>query len=383
MNAILADLVAAQWGQLGPAFTPDDVYAFTRAGIADCLDNGVTTVFDWCHVINSPAHAEAAVAAHQSLGIRAVFGYGGSMNQKVREMAGQGDANDWSHAASLYEREFAGRRGRLTMALAPQGLDYTTLETTVRDVETARRLGMPMSFHVGVPMGGKPKESVRRMAEAGLLGPDMSFAHCCDITDEEVKLAMAVSAHLVSCPIVDAALGMGSTPTPRMRHHGMRPCFSADSVTATSGDMFEEARTGLLLDRYEASRLSFAEGIPVPAFAGRMTAREALEAITIAGAEACWLDSEIGSVTPGKQADLILLRATDFNLWPLSNLEPAVIAGAHGANVDTVLVEGDVVKTSGSLVGVDIDVIRTEVVDARNRLYNTSGYDDIIPKDYR
>lgn len=376
MDSTFNDIMSDQWGKLGPAFEPGDVYAFTRAGIADCLDNGVTTVFDWCHIINSPAHAEAAIAAHKSMGMRAVFGYGGSMLPGASVDA---ETSRWSHAEELLGREFGQAKDRLTMALALQGLDYSSLDDTTEDVATAREWGLPMSFHVGVPMGEAPKRSIRRLADAGLLGPDMSFAHCCDISDDEVRLAVSAGAHLLSCPGGDAAVGIGSTPTPRMRRNGARPCFCTDSVIATTGDLFEQARIGLLLDRYEDALATFAEGAPIASMEGRMTTHEALEAVTTTAAAGCWLDADVGSLTPGKQADVLLLRATDLNLWPMSNLEPALLAGAHGGNVDTVLVAGEVVKREGQLVGVDLDAVRADLTSARDRLYSASSFNDVVP----
>jgi 5-methylthioadenosine/S-adenosylhomocysteine deaminase len=379
MDGVFADMVAATWGKLGPAFTPADVYAFTRAGIAEALDNGITAVFDWCHVINTPEHAEAGVQAHKDMGMRAVFGYGASMTQKLEEFAGEFKGGSWDHAKRLRETEFASDDGRLTMALALQGLDFTTLEVTREDIAAARDIGVPMSFHVGVPMGPPPKQSIKRLSEAGLLGTDMSFAHCCDATDEEFELLAAVGGRGMSCPVIDAALGMGASPTSRMRANGVAPCFTADAVVATTGDMFEEARVGLLLDRYVHSTGIFAEGRQVPEHGSRITAREALEGVTVAAANNCWLQDRVGSLAPGKRADVILLRATDLNLWPLSNVLGTVVSCAHGGNVDTVLVDGDIVKRGGELVGVDRAAIREDVIQARDRLYAAGGYNDIEP----
>ena len=380
MDAVIADIVAAQWGKLGPAFEPADVYAFTRAGIADCLENGVTTVFDWCHVINSPEHAEAAVAAHKSLGMRAVFGYGGSMDNKLRQIGGEDVASSWNHASALRDSEFRSDDARLTMALALPGLDYSTPEVTVDDVAAARDLGLPMSFHVGIPEGDPPSEAIRGMAEAGLLGADMSFSHCCTTTDDEMDLAASHGARLMTCPVVDASTGMGSSPTRRMRQRGLRPCFTADAVVATTGDMFEEARVGLLLDRYEDSLSLFRQGESVKTGAGRMTAHQALEAVTSVAAGCCWLGDRVGTLTPGKQADVIMLRATDLNLWPASNLESAVLSSAHGSNVDRVFVAGEIVKRDGVLIGADLNGIRRDLVQARDRLYAAGGFDDVNPK---
>ncbi len=144
------------------------------------------------------------------------------------------------HAAELARRGLD-EDGRSTLALGLPGLDYASLEDTIRDVNTARELGLSMSFHVGDPTGGPPKEPIRGLAEAGLLGADMSFVHCCDTTVEEIELAVAAGAHLMSCPVSDTALGLGSTPTPRMRRHGAWPVFGTDAVLASSGDLFEGA----------------------------------------------------------------------------------------------------------------------------------------------
>lgn len=379
MDGTLNDMMATAWGKLGPAFTPADVYAFTRMGIAEALDNGITTVFDWCHVINTPEHAEAGLQAHQDMGMRAVFGYGASMTQKLDEFAGKFAGSSWEHAKHLRDRELPSSGGRLTMALALQGLDFTTLEITREDVRVARDIGVPMSFHVGVPMGPPPKESIKGLFDAGLLGPDMSFAHCCDATDEEFRLLADVGGRGMSCPVIDAGLGMGASPTRRMRANGIAPCFTADAVVATSGDMFEEARVGLLLARDEDARATFAEGRAVVEHGDRITAREGLESISLAAAKNCWLEESVGSLTPGKRADVILLRAGDLNLWPISNLVGTVMSCAHGGNVDTVLVDGAVVKRNGKLVGIDREAIRNGLIEARDRLYAAGGYDDIAP----
>ena len=362
------------WARLGPEISPSDLYAFTRAGIADALDSGITTVFDWCHVMNTPEHAEAAVQAHQSMPMRAVFGYGASMTQKLDEFAGEFAAGSWDHAAQLRRLHFASDEGRLTLALALQGLDYTTLDITRDDVAAARRMGVPMSFHVGVPMG-PPKESVKQLAAEGLLGSDMSFAHCCNTTAEEFRLLAEHGGRAISCPSVDAALNLGASPSARMRENGLAPCFAADAVATASGDLFEEARVGLFIERNDYGLARLAEGEAITSHAGRISAREALAAVTTVAAENCWLGNRVGSLTPGKRADIILLRASDPNLWPLANLLGTVAGSANRGNVDSVMVDGEFVKRNGALVDIDMAGIRADLVRARERLYAASGYD--------
>ncbi|MEZ0052415.1 5-methylthioadenosine/S-adenosylhomocysteine deaminase [Mycobacterium sp. MAA66] len=369
----------AAWSKLGPAFTPDVLYAFTRAGIANALESGVTTVFDWCHVINTPELAEAAVQAHLDMPMRAVFAYGASMRQKLDEFAGKFGSASWDHAAQLRRQYFSSDDKRLTFALALQGLDFTTLEITRDDIAAARAMGVPMSFHTGVALG-PAKESIKRLAEEGLLGSDMSFVHCCTTTDEEFRLLAEHDGRAVSCPAVDAALNFGASPSERMRKNGLAPCFGADAIATASGDLFEEARVGLFLERNDYGHARHLNGDVVMTHGDRISAREALAAVTSVAARNCWLEDHVGSLTPGKRADLILLRASDSNLWPLGNLLSAVVSAANRGNVDAVMVDGKFVKRGGRLVDIDTASIRTDLVRARDSLYAASGYDDIEPK---
>ncbi|MVU77194.1 amidohydrolase family protein [Nocardia sp. ET3-3] len=377
MNATIFDLYTGSWGKLAAAFTPEDVYAFTRAGIANALDSGITTLFDWCHVINTPEHAEAAVQAHQEMRMRAVFGYGESMTQKLSPVLS--DAESWRHATQLRERHFASDDARLTMALALPGLDLSTPETTRTDIAAARAMNVPMSFHLGVPMGPPPNLSIKRLVEYGLLGSDMSFAHCCNTTAEEFRMLADHGGHAISCPSCDASLNLGASPSRRMRENGLAPCFGADAVSAGSGDLFEEARLGLCIERSDYGLDRFARGEAVVAHGDRITTRQALEAVTSVAAHSCWLGDRVGTLTPGKRADLILLRASDSNLWPASNLLDTVVSSAHCGNVDAVMIDGDFVKRDGSLVGVDTAAIRADLVHARDRLYAAADYDGIEP----
>ncbi len=173
----IVGMVTGGWPKPGPAFTTDDLHACTRAGIVDAIDAGVTTVFDWCHVISTPAHAEAAMDVHLSLPLRVVFACGASMTQKPEEVAGIHTAGSWEHAAQLRERHCSCADQRLTFALALQGLDCAILEITRADIAAARAMGVPMSFHVGVPMGLGAKRSIARLAEEGLLGTETHFVH--------------------------------------------------------------------------------------------------------------------------------------------------------------------------------------------------------------
>jgi 5-methylthioadenosine/S-adenosylhomocysteine deaminase len=381
IDHVFWDLVASQWPKIAAHYSAEDVYASVLAGAADALSSGVTTVLDWCHVVNTPEHAEENVRALREIGIRSRFLSGASMARKLHEFEGEVEHEDsWAHARELYHREFAGREGLLTFGLAIQGPDVTTLEITADDVAAARGLGVPIGVHVGAPEGPEPKLSIKRMAEAGLLGPDINFSHCCDSTDEELRLLAEAGGTATACPTLDMAFGMGTPATGRIRDAGLRPAVGVDSVIASSGDMFEELRLGMLVERLRRAQAVFATGRDVKSVDElAFTTREALESGTINSAHAIWLGDQVGSLTPGKKADIILLRGTDLNLAPLSDMVGAIVCGANSGNVDTVLVGGKIVKRAGKLVGIDVERIHRLYVETRDRMYAYDDYPGMRP----
>ncbi len=176
------------------------------------------------------------------------------------------------------------------------------------------------------------------------------------------------------------ATGMGVPTAGRMRDAGLRPTVGTDSVIASSGDMFDEARAGMWSERSRNAQAVFATGIDVkkPEDLG-FTTHEALESITINAAHAMWLGDRIGSLTPGKKADVILVRATDLNMIPLSDVVGTLIGCASGRNVDTVIVDGKVVKRDGKLVDIDTARVGRLLVEARDRMYGYDDYDGMRP----
>ena len=187
-------------------------------------------------------------------------------------------------------------------------------------------------------------------------------------------------ATIAVTPATEVAIGMGIPPTGRLRAQGVTPAFGCDAIIASSGDLFDETRAGLLLERALGQQKRYARGEDVQGAEDLgFTAREALEAITINAAESIWLDDRVGSLSPGKRADVILLRASDLNLAPLNNVVETVVSCAHPGNVDTVLVDGKIVKRDGQLVGFDLEEIRSALLTCRDRVFACAGYDGVTP----
>jgi cytosine/adenosine deaminase-related metal-dependent hydrolase len=380
MDGVFKDLVTGLYPLVGAEFTAEDLYNATRAGIAVALSAGITTVFDWCHVLNSAEHAIAAVQAHRDMPARAVFGYGASMSRKLSELGdGPGHDDSWAPARALRQTTLSGDHDRTTMALAIQSPDVSPVDVVAADVRVARELGVPVSMHIGT--GGAAKLSIRALADAGLLGADMQFVHCCNTTDDELRLAADAGAQVVICPSCEVLLGTGLPPTHRVLAAGIRPAFGTDAVIAGSSDLFEEARMGLASARLRGLEEVLRSGDPLTA-SGQlgMTTADALRAITIDAAAACGLDREIGSLTPGKKADLITLRATDPNLWPANRVVQTLVGSANGGNVETVIVDGRVVRDSTGFAGFALPDIRQALVQARDRLFSVNEYAGYDPE---
>ena len=369
MDSSLQALRATIWATLAVRFTPEDVYLATRAAIVDALDNGITTVLDWCHVINTPEHGEAAVRAHRELPIRTVFAYGTSMRRKLEELhGGTADATAVAELDRAAVESLVARAGeRMTFALALQGPESASMGTTRTEIAMARDLGLPMTMHAGIQAGGRPRRAVARLAGAGLLGGDMQFVHCCTTGAGELRQIAEAGARIVVCPTAEMALGIGVPPTARARDSGLRPAFGADAVCSASGDLFDEARLALLAERSlraggAAGRARSGTEHPVP------STREALEGITCDAARACWLEDRVGSLGIGKRADIVLLRELGVDLGPAVDLHATIVGSAHGSNVDTVIVDGEVVKRGGTLVGIDRQRVGTALAGGRERL---------------
>ena len=381
VDQVFWDLVSSQWPKVAAYYSAEDVYACVLAGAADSLDRGITTVLDFCHIVNTPEHAEENLRALRETGIRSRFLYGASMARKLQEFEGEVENTDsWAHARELRKREFSGDDGLVTYGLAIQGPDVTTMEITAADIAEARELGVPVGVHIGAPQGPPPKLSIKRMHEAGLLGPDINFSHCCETTDEELRMLADTGGTATACPSLDMAFGMGCPATGRIRDAGLRPAVGTDSVIASSGDMFEELRVGLLYERMRRAEAIFATGRDVKTVDElAFTTREALESATVNSAHAIFLGDKVGSLKPGKQADIILLRATDLNLVAASDLVGTVVGCATGQNVDTVMVGGNVVKRNGKLAAVDVHRARGLFVEAHDRLFARQGYAGMRP----
>ncbi|MFL5926476.1 MAG: amidohydrolase family protein [Gaiellaceae bacterium] len=337
--------------QLAPAYRPEDVYAGNYLGSLEAIDAGVTTVLDWSHINNTPEHADEAIRGLRDAELRAVYCYGNPNTSLA----------DWWYTSTLEapedirrvrEQYFSSDEGLLTLAMGTRGPGFCTDEVVRHDWELARDVGAPISVHVGMgPFAGR-FSMVLQLNALGLLGSDTTYIHCNYLSDEEFQLIADTGGKVSIAPTVEMIMGHGTPPTARALAHGLRPSLSIDVVTTVPGDMFTQMRSLFAHDRLLAHEAAFAAGNEQEPTL--LTSREVLEFATIEGARVCGVEDRTGSLTPGKQADVILVRCDDTNTYPVIDPVSTVVLQADTRNVDTVFVAGKVLKRDGRLVGADL-----------------------------
>ena len=315
--------------KLAPAFRPEDAYAGNLISALGAIDAGITTLLDWSHIQGSPAHTDAVVQALEDSGLRAVFAYGFPWWGKWEERQ-----PSWFVRAAT--EHFSSKDQTLTLALAAPGPEFTDFEVSRDHWKLARETGARITTHVGVGTYGQDAK-VQEMGEAGLLGPDTTYIHCTTLNDTEIQMIVDTGGTVSLASPVEMMMGHGMPPIQKFLDRGLRPSLSIDVETNVPADMFNQMRSVLTLQRTVAAGQGKAA----------VGMREVLEYATIEGARANGLDSKVGTLTPGKQADVILLRTDRMNVTPLNDPVTAVVTGMDTGNVDTVLIAGRLMKQHG------------------------------------
>lgn len=349
--------------QLAPAYRPEDVYIANLVSALGCIDAGITTVLDWSHIQATPEHTDAAIRALQEAGIRAVFAYGRPWFEPPKP-----EHPAWIRRAA--QQYFSSKDQLLTFALAIFGPEFDSLEGCRADWTLARELDARITTHVGVGTFGRHGK-VGEVGRTGLYGPDTTFIHCCTLSNEEIKLIVDSGATVsLACP-VEMMMGHGMPPIQRFLNLGLRPSLSVDVETNVPNDMFTQMRSAISLQHMLVfeQRLAGKEDAPP-----LVTTREVLEWATVEGARANGLEHKVGTLTPGKEADLILLRTDRPNIFPVNDPIGAVVWGMDTSNVDTVMVAGRILKRNGQLVGVDLNRVRQLAEQSRDYVVSKSGF---------
>jgi 5-methylthioadenosine/S-adenosylhomocysteine deaminase len=345
------DLVAEK---LGAHYRPIDMYVSTRLTAIAALDAGITTIIDACHNSRSPEHTDAALESLASAGIRSLHLVGAAMDKQASAEHLPRDlerlALKWNTSNSLVR---VGLFGQLK-------LDWW---------KAARHLNMQiLTEFIGSLATLGPQ-----FAELGILGPHNIFNHCTRVPEETWRLLAGAGVNITVNPRSDALFGFddGGFAYQEAIDHGLKPALGIDLDTAFGSDMFGEMHALFGQQRAAMSyrRLRGEEGTPAP-----ILVEDVLRAATVNGAAAAGLETSIGSLTPGKQADIIMLRTNGVAVFPVTHAIGTIVQAVERADVDTVVVAGRLRKRGGKLINVDIGKLTAEAIASRDYLLEAGGY---------
>jgi cytosine/adenosine deaminase-related metal-dependent hydrolase len=344
---------------VSPKYTAEDVYAGTLWGALQALDAGITTIADWAHNLQSAEYADANLRGLQESGIRGYFLYGGP--------GPAGDDPNPSHPADarrMRDEHFPhGVNGRLRLGMGLRGPCFTTMERTIEDFAFARELGLPISIHAGL---AGTSDTILAMKRHNLLGADVNFAHGNQMSDEEFDLVAASQGTISITPSTDMLMQFSTFPaTGRAIERGVRAGFGVDTVCSAGTDLFSEMRLALAAERSRANADALSRGEAVDKV--DLHQRDMLRLATIDGAKVWNLEDETGSITPGKQADIAVIDMRSPHLDGHGDAIAKLVLGAGPADVETVIVGGDLVKANGKLVGAHVDAARELIRKTRAR----------------
>lgn len=348
---------------LAPVYRPEDAYIGTLVGLIGAIDAGITTVLDWSHIQSTPEYTDAVIRAHQEAGLRSVFAYGYPWWK-------QADPGQEGWVRETAGRYFSSKDQLLTFALASPGPEFIPLDTAAAHWRLARELDARLTVHVGVGTAGQHGK-LAAMGRQGLLKNDTTYIHCTTLSDEEIQMIVDTGGTVSLAAPVEMTMGHGMVPIQKFIDRGLRPSLSIDVETNVPNDMFTQMRAVNSLQHamlFE-NKLAGRGRVPPP-----LTTRDVIQLATIEGARANGLSDRTGSLTPGKDADLILLRTDRPNIYPVNDPVSAVVWGMDTSNVDSVFVAGKALKRNGELLNVDLKRLRQQAYASRDYVVAQSGF---------
>jgi cytosine/adenosine deaminase-related metal-dependent hydrolase len=368
-------------GTFAGVYRPEDVYISELFGSLSQLDVGVTTSHDISQIHYTPQHSDAAIKGSADSGRRIVFGYfEGARLDLQGSPAGASYPED---ARRIKKQYFSSSDQLMTMFmggeiyLQPPGFYTTTWNL-------ARELGIPIAAHIVGSFGMAPEfEAIATGQRAVRFGPDCLFIHVTGMPDTAWQ-AMATAGCGVSLAVpIEMSMRHGTPPILKTLEKGIEPSLSVDVEVTLTADMFTQMRTTMALQRMLINQMALEQDRPfdTPPFLANLppllTSRDVLRFATVQGAKDLKLDHKVGTLTPGKEADIVILNAEAINVHPLNVVPGAVVSLMERSNVETVIVAGKIRKWNGKLLDVDLSRLRRNLENSRDYLFKAAG----VPQD--
>lgn len=368
-------------GRLAARYRPEDVYAAILLADLQAINSGVTAIADLAHIMNSPEHADAAIQAHWDSGLRVLFCHGEPNDLEVDSWYHNSSRRHPDDVRRLQDGVLHDDSARVTLGMKVRPPYLVAPEVFRYDFELARELGLHVLMDGGLGggcwtearWGDDGLRPVTDIDTIGQLGPHLTLVHCNNLTDSDFARIAETGTHVSVSPEHEMLCGHGLPAAIRMLKHNIRPALSTDSAVAVSCDMFAQMRHLLTATRGGLSDIAYRSGQAV--WAWDIKSDDVLRSATLLSAAACGLGDRIGSLEPGKRADIVMLKSDPLNLTLLDNNPIAnMVTSAHPGNVHTVIVNGTVVKSGGELCFPQLDAVIEAAERSRAHIFEGTDY---------
>jgi 5-methylthioadenosine/S-adenosylhomocysteine deaminase len=354
----LLDWLKLRIWPLEGAHDPESVYYSALLGIGELFRGGTTAIID----METVHHTEAAFEAIAEAGIRAISGKCMmDRNEGVPDSLLEKTEASLSESVALLEKWHGKCDGRLSYAFTPRFAVSCSEDLLKRVGELARKYRVKIHSHASENKGEialveqqHHMRNVQYFEHLGLANGDLILAHCIWLDDQEMALIQRNNVKVVHCPSSNLKLASGIAPIPEMIDRGIRVGLGADGAPCNNNlDQFTEMRTAALIQK-------------PPHGPTAMPAWRVFEMATLNGAEIMGLSNDIGSLEPGKKADLVMIDLRKIHCMPFtgSNIYAQLVYQAKSSDVTLTMVDGRIVFKDGRLTTID----EQDVMGKANRI---------------
>jgi cytosine/adenosine deaminase-related metal-dependent hydrolase len=354
--------------RFAPNYRPDDVYAGNLWGAHECANAGITTLVDWSHIMNTPAHADEAVRGLQESGIRSVFAFG-FPNTSLQDWwfgpdyAGSVERIEGEQARRIRSQYLSDDDGLVTMGLATRGPNFCKPDVVRYEWELAKELDVNITVHVAMDRFGYTKGQLRLLNQMDLLYPNTTYVHSSHLFDDEWQMVADSGGNVSLAPQIELQMGHGWAPAQRADKLGIPVGLSSDVATTAPSDQFTQMHAIFASERALRHQASWDEDLDgTVGTPDLITVRQVLRWATLDGARVAGIADRTGSLTPGKKADIVIIDGGAVNVAPIIDPVAAVVLAADISNVATVNITVNPENTSGG-------------VKDRRVFYNNSKFD--------
>ena len=371
--------------------TPDDVYKANYFATLDCINNGITTVLDHSHILNSPAHADASIQGLKDAGIRGTWCYAFYQSPDRHDLDGSNHDHtlatptnfdrkarfeDAKRARERYFQVNDPEKTLLTFGGAPSEAEGMPADELKEEIDFFRSIGTRViTMHIGMGCYDVGNRIVKMLKDGKRLGKDLVFSHGAALTDHELKMIHETGAGVSATSETEIQMGMGPPIAWKAAAAGCNVGIGIDITSNNNNDMLASMRLLLQAERGRRWEPMLGKEVPIDI---TPKSEEALYMATLGGAKVIGLDHMVGSITPGKRADLLITRCDDMNVVPVINPIGTLMFNAHIGNFDTVMIDGKIVKRGGHVLNVDWPKLRQDIRERAARIVEVAKRDKVV-----